>query len=73
MNMKDPQIIADVCFLIEKSDLDQTLKDILVRDINENGLDDFLIEQVKAYCDANKKFVDERLQRAQSALGATPA
>ncbi|HYF05857.1 MAG TPA: hypothetical protein VEA59_06845 [Patescibacteria group bacterium] len=70
MNITDPQTIEDVCFLIDCSTLDQTLKDILIRDIKANGIDDFTREQVLAYCDKVEKQLDERVKRAQSALGA---
>jgi hypothetical protein len=36
--------------LIKQTDLDQTIKDILIRDLQNEGLTDFLREQIKAYC-----------------------
>jgi hypothetical protein len=41
----------DLIAIVEKSDLDQTIKHILVRDIKNEGVNDFLLEQVIAYCD----------------------
>jgi len=37
--------------IVQKSDLDPTIKDILIRDIKNEGVNDFLLEQVIAYCD----------------------
>ena len=37
--------------IVEKSDLDPTIKQILVRDIKNEGVSEFLVEQVLAYCD----------------------
>jgi hypothetical protein len=36
--------------LIEASELDETIKGILVRDLQNEGMTDFLKEQIKAYC-----------------------
>ncbi len=35
---------------IQKADLDQTIKDILIKDIQAEGLTPFLIEQINTYC-----------------------
>jgi hypothetical protein len=37
--------------IVQESDLDPTIKDILIRDISNEGVNDFLVEQVIAYCD----------------------
>lgn len=36
--------------LIEASELDETIKNILIRDLQNEGMTDFLKEQIKAYC-----------------------
>ena len=41
--------IQNIVHLIQQSDLDQTIKDILIRDLQADGLNDFLREQIKAY------------------------
>ncbi len=59
MDEKTKKIIA----LIKKSALDQTIQDILVRDLESEGLTDFLREQIKAYCvESNKKLDEEEAE-----------
>ena len=41
----------EIIKIIEESDLDRTIKDILIRDIKAGGVTDFLVDQVIAYCD----------------------
>ncbi len=49
--MKKTITAEELISIIEKSDLDQTIKDILTRDIRKEGVSEFYIEQVLAYCD----------------------
>ena len=49
--MQDTIKIEDIVKIIEESDLDQTIKDILIRDLKSEGLTEFLREQIIAYCD----------------------
>lgn len=65
--------IENIIHLIEKSPLDQTIKDILVRDLKAEGLTDFLREQIKAYCLEGIKVIDEKIQAAQKTLSETEA
>ena len=37
--------------LVNQSELDPTIKEILIRDIKSNGATEFLLEQIIAYCD----------------------
>ena len=60
--------IKKVVDLIQQSDLDQTIKDILIRDLQTEGLTDFLREQIRAYCLEGIKIIDQRLEEAKSAL-----
>jgi hypothetical protein len=60
--------IADIIHLIEESGLDQTIKDILIRDLKSEGLTDFLREQIKAYCLENLKRLDAQIEAAKKAL-----
>jgi hypothetical protein len=46
--------------LIKNSPLDQTIKDILIRDVQNEGLTDFLKEQIKAYCIETKKKLNDQ-------------
>ena len=39
--------VNNIIYLIEQSALDQTIKDILIRDLQSEGLTDFLKEQIK--------------------------
>ncbi len=59
------QIITD---LIQGSELDQTIKDILVRDLQAEGLNDFLREQIKSYCLEGIKRADEQIEKARKIL-----
>ena len=64
--------IQDIIHLIERSELDQTIKDILIRDLQTDGLTDFLREQIRAYCLEGIKIADEQIARAQAALQTPP-
>lgn len=65
--------IQNIIHLIEQSDLDQTIKDILIRDLQTEGLTDFLREQIRAYCLEGLKIIDEKMEAAKSALDNTPS
>jgi hypothetical protein len=60
--------IQKVVNLIQASDLDQTIKDILIRDLQTEGLTDFLREQIKAYCLEGIKRLDAEIEEARKAL-----
>lgn len=60
--------IQNIIHLIQSSDLDQTIKDILIRDLETEGLTDFLKEQIKAYCLEGIKRIDERIASAKQTL-----
>mgnify|MGYP003393089882 CR=1 FL=1 len=66
--MYTQQDLEDLIHLVEVSDLDQTIKDILTRDLKNEGLTEFLAEQIKAYCAEGIKKADERIERAQKLL-----
>lgn len=57
-----------IVHLIQQSDLDQTIKDILIRDLQTEGLTDFLREQIKAYCLEGIKQLDAQMEVAKKAL-----
>ncbi len=63
----DPKI-EDIIFLIQSSELDQTIKDILIRDLQNEGLTDFLKEQIKSYCLDDIKKTNERIEAAKKIL-----
>ncbi len=63
--------IQKIVHLIQESELDQTIKDILIRDLQTEGLTDFLREQIRAYCLENLKLIDERMAAAKKALEET--
>jgi len=63
--------IQNIVHLIQESDLDQTIKDILIRDLQTDGLNDFLREQIKAYCLEGLKRLDVQIEDAKRALEET--
>jgi len=60
--------IQQVVNLIQKSPLDQTIKDILIRDLQSEGLTDFLREQILAYCVDTKTQLTEEYEKAKQIL-----
>lgn len=70
-NMDDK--IQNIIYLIEQSPLDETIKEILIRDLKVEGLTDFLREQIKAYCLEGLKEIDQRMEEAKKALNENPA
>ena len=60
--------IQNIVHLIQESDLDQTIKDILIRDLQTDGLTDFLREQIKAYCLEGLKRLDVQIEAAKKSL-----
>lgn len=60
--------IQKIIHLIDKSPLDQTIKDILIRDLQSEGLTDFLKEQIKAYCLEGIKQLDQQMVEAKDVL-----
>jgi hypothetical protein len=61
----------NIIHLIQQSALDQTVKDILIRDLQTEGLTDFLREQIKAYCLDGLKKIDDKIEHAKQSLEAT--
>ena len=41
----------EIIEIVNNSDLDKTIKQILIRDIEKEGINEFLLDQVIAYCD----------------------
>ncbi len=62
------QKIEKIITLIQSSPLDQTIKNILIRDLQSEGLTDFLREQIKAYCFEGLKNLDDAEKEAVAAL-----
>ena len=60
--------IQSITNLIQRSALDQTIKDILIRDLQTEGLTDFLREQIKAYCLEGIKKLDEDIEKTKALL-----
>lgn len=60
--------IVQLVRMIEQSELDETIKNILIRDLQNDGLTDFLKEQIKAYCLDGIKRIDEETEAAIKAL-----
>lgn len=64
--------IQKLIHMIEKSELDETIKNILIRDLQTDGLTDFLKEQIKAYCLDTIKKIDAETEEAIKALDEQP-
>lgn len=62
--------VEKVIRLVQHSNLDQTIKDILIRDLSTEGLEnnDFLKEQIKAYCLGEIKRVDAEIEEIKKIL-----
>jgi hypothetical protein len=60
--------VQSIIHLIQQSPLDQTIKDILIRDLQTEGLTEFLKEQIKAYCLDGIKQIDEKIEAAKKIL-----
>lgn len=65
--------LQNIIHLIKESDLDQTIKDLLIRDLETEGLTDFLREQIKAYCLEGIKRADAQIEAAKQALNESSA
>lgn len=60
--------IESIIELVRSSALDETIKEIIIRDLRSNGLTDFLKEQVMAYCDDALAKLDATAAAAQKIL-----
>lgn len=60
--------ISTIIQLIQNSCLDQTVKDILIRDLQKEGLTDFLKEQINAYCDEGVSKIDKEIEETEKLL-----
>lgn len=65
--------IEKIVYLITMSELDQTIKDILIRDLVSDGLTDFLREQIRAYCLDSLRKMDVQTEEAKKILEENPA
>ncbi len=63
--------IQNIIHLIKQSELDETIKRILIRDLETEGLTDFLREQIKAYCMEGLKKIDAQMAEAKKTLDET--
>jgi hypothetical protein len=60
--------IKKITELIQESELDDTIKSILIRDLQTEGLTDFLREQIKAYCLEGIKRASAQIEEAKQIL-----
>ncbi len=67
--MESQNNIENIIYLVEQSALDDTIKEILIRDLKNEGLTDFLREQIIAYCLEGIKRIDDRMAKAKEQLG----
>lgn len=54
--------IEEIKKVIQESDLDETIKQILIRDLENEGLNEFLREQIIAYCDKAIGLLDKKIE-----------
>lgn len=54
--------------LVKASELDETIKDILVRDISEQGLSDTLKQQILVYCTEGLKLANKQIEETKALL-----
>lgn len=66
------QGLQKIVYLIQVSDLDETIKDILIRDLQTQGLTDFLREQIKVYCVEGLRKMDLQTEEAKRILAENP-
>lgn len=64
--MRQTISIEELIAIVQQSDLDSTIKDILIRDIRNEGVNEFLLEQVIAYCDNAINVLKDRLPQQKS-------
>ncbi len=62
------QDLQSIIHLIQQSPLDDTIKEILIRDLKSEGLTDFMREQIKAYCLEGVIEIDEQIAKAKKVL-----
>ena len=65
--------IETIVKLIQDSCLDQTVKEILLRDLEKEGLTDFLKEQIKAYCTDGIEKIDKEVAEIDKLLNTNPS
>ena len=65
--------IDNIIYLIQQTALDQTIKDILIRDLKNEGLTEFMKEQINAYCVEGIKQIDAKIEQAKKTLNQNPA
>lgn len=60
--------IKKIIYLIQISELDDTIKEILMRDLQTEGLTEFMREQIKAYCLQGLRNMDVQTEEAKRIL-----
>lgn len=66
--MEETEKLEKIVTLIEQSELDPTIKSILIRDLRSDGLTDFLREQIRAYCLEGIKKATAQIDEARAIL-----
>jgi hypothetical protein len=60
--------LNNIIYLIQQTALDQTIKDIFIRDLKTEGLTDFMRSQINAYCVEGIKQIDAKIEQAKKTL-----
>ncbi len=63
--MTEEDKVQKIVALVEQSELDPTIKQILIRDLRSEGLTDFLREQIRAYCLEGLKRASAQIDEAR--------
>lgn len=64
--------VEKIIYLIQVSDLDETVKGVLIQTLLSEGLTDFIREQIRAYCLEGLKKVDTGTEEARQILEEQP-
>lgn len=51
--------LQNIIELVQGSDLDPTIKDIIIRDLQTYGLTDYLKEQIAVYCARTREDIEK--------------
>ncbi len=64
--------VEKIIYLIHSSDLDETVKNVLIQTLASEGLTDFIKEQIRAYCFDGLAGGDAQVDEAKQILEEQP-
>lgn len=71
--MTEQEKLEKIIQLVESSDLDPTIKEILTRDLAIEGLSEYMLELVKAYCLGDKNALTAHVKLVEEILAEKQA